>query len=153
VTHPHGKELQLDQIRRLTAQTWDKLEPQLSELSSTAERPADAKQLLATFLHRARISTRTSNREHGDPDATVMDRLLRAWRREGSENTYFGAVNALTDVGTHDPHLSARQRRALSMLGGLLAFSASHLCPRCFSVLPNSTGAAADHPVNEAASA
>jgi hypothetical protein len=153
VAHPHGKELQLDQIRRLTAHAREKLEPQLEELRSTAERPADAKQLLKTFLQRARISTRISDRSEGDPRATMMDRIVRAWRDWGSEDTYYGAVNALTRVGTHDLQLSARQRRTLSMLGGVVAFSGSHLCPRCFSVLSENSGAVAEHATNETATA
>jgi hypothetical protein len=65
----------------------------------------------------------------------MMPRLLAAWRVEGSETTHYGAVNALTRVGTHDQELSDRQRRVLASLGGLLAFSNVHICPRCFSVL------------------
>jgi hypothetical protein len=71
-----------------------------------------------------------------------MDRLLAAWREWGAEDTYYAAVNALTWVGTHDQELTPRQRRSLSLLGGLLAFSGAHICPRCFSVLagPASAG-------------
>ena len=67
-----------------------------------------------------------------------MDRLLRAWRDEGAEDTYYAAVNALTWVASHDSELSNRQRRVLSLLGGMLAFSGVHICPRCFSVLSDS---------------
>jgi len=44
-------------------------------------------------------------------------------------------------VATHDPELSPRQRRVLSLLGGLLAFSGVHICDHCFSVLSAPTGA------------
>jgi len=135
VGHPRAKELLTDQIRRLTARTWEQLEPQLGELRSTAERSADARQLLRTWLQRARFSTRTSNEAGTESGKTMMDRVLRAWREWGSEDSVYGAVNALTHVATHDLDLSARQRRTLSLLGGLLAFSHSHLCPRCFAVL------------------
>ena len=138
VTHPNGRELQLDQIRRLTTQTWEKLEPQLAELRSTAERPANVEQLLKSMLRRARVSTRTRRGVDSNAEPTVLDRLLQAWRDWGADDTYFGAVNALTRVGTHDLTLSLRQRRVLSMLGGVLAFSGHHLCPKCFSMLADS---------------
>jgi hypothetical protein len=136
--HPRGKDLLLDQIRRLTARTWRQLEPQLAELRSTSERKADVQQVLKQWLQRTRISTRVSDDR---VVRTMMDRLLSAWREEGSENTYYGAVNALTRVGSHDPALSARQRRVLSLLGGLLAFSGVHICPRCFSLLSSGVSA------------
>jgi hypothetical protein len=130
--HPRAKELLLDQVRRLTARTWEKLEPQLMELHSTSERRASVQELLRQWLQRARISTRVTG---ATPPRTVMDRLLTAWRSEGAEDTTYAAVNALTSVGSHDTELTSRQRRSLSSLGGLLAFSGLHICPRCFSVL------------------
>jgi hypothetical protein len=139
--HPRGKELLLDQVRRLAARTWQALEQQLTELRATSERRADVHQLLKQWLQRARISTRITEARSTDSARTVMDRLLRAWRAEGSEDTYYGAVNALTWVGSHDLELTPRQRRVLSMLGGLLAFSGVHICPRCFSVLSDSAQA------------
>ena len=123
-----ARELQLDQIRRLVGQTLQGLEPQMQELRLTSERPADVQELLLRWLQRARIAPRT-----------MMPRLLEAWRLEGSEATHYGAVNALTRVATHDQQLSRRQRRALASLGGLLAFSNVHICPRCFSVLGSGT--------------
>jgi hypothetical protein len=130
--HPRAKELMLDQIRRLTARTWGKLDKQLTEVKATSERRADVPQLLGQWVQRARISPRTANPEKVQ---TIMDRLLRAWRDEGAESSYYAAVNALTWVASHDLELSARQRRVLSLLGGLLAFSGVHICPRCLSVL------------------
>jgi len=134
-SHPRGRELLLDQVRRLTARTWQNLEPQLLELRATSERRADVPQLLRQWIQRARFSTRTTRPNRTRRAPTVMDRLLAAWRDSGAEETYYSAVNALTWVGSHDPELSQRQRRTLSMLGGMLAFSGVHLCPRCFSVL------------------
>jgi len=133
--HPRAKEMLLDQVRRLTTRTWQLLEQQLTELRATSERPADVSQLLRQWMQRARISTRVSGAGGAQAYRTVMDRLLRAWREAGSEDTYYGAVNALTWVGSHDQELTPRQRQVLSLLGGLLAFSGVHICPRCFSVL------------------
>jgi hypothetical protein len=133
--HPRAKELLLDQIRRLTARTWERLEMQLAELRATSEKRANVEQILRQWLLRARISTRVT-RGNGDESRTVLDRLLAAWRAEGADSTIYAAVNALTSVGSHDFQLSARQRRVLSSLGGLLAFSGLHICPRCFAALP-----------------
>lgn len=124
VTMPNARELQMDEIRRLVRQTLQGMGQQMEELRRSAERPADVPELLLRWLQRARISPRA-----------MMPRLLEAWLREGSEATQFVAINALTRVGTHDTSLSDRQRRVLSALGGLLAFSHVHICPRCFSVL------------------
>jgi hypothetical protein len=124
VTLTSARELQVEQIRRLVGQTLQGLEPQLMEIRATSERPANVEELLLRWLQRARIAPRN-----------MMPRLLAAWRVEGSETTHYGAVNALTRVGTHDQELSDRQRRVLASLGGLLAFSNVHICPRCFSVL------------------
>ncbi len=133
--HPNAKEMTLDQIRRLTARTWQNLGHQLAEFRTTTARRADAPQLLRQWFQRARMSTRVTD-VGSEKKRTVMDRLLLAWREHnGGEETVYGAVNALTWVATHDEELSARQRRALSLLAGLLAFSGAHICPRCFSVL------------------
>jgi len=121
---PNGHELQRDQIRRLTRQTWDGLQAQLGAIRETAERPARAEELLARWFQRARISW-----------AAMRERLMNAWHEEGGENTVYGAVNALTRVATHDATLSERQRRVFASLAGLLAFENVHFCPRCLSVL------------------
>jgi hypothetical protein len=134
-SHPRGKELLLDQVRRLTARTWQSLEPQLLELLATADRRADVPQLLRQWVQRARFSTRSTPSNGTRHVPTVIDRLLAAWRHWGAEDTYYAAVNALTWVGSHDSELSLRQRRTLSLLGGMLAFSGVHLCPRCSSLI------------------
>ena len=121
---PNARELQLDQIRRLTQRNWTGLQAQLEALKSTSDREAHVEELLARWLQRGRISA-----------LAMMPRLLAAWREEGAENTHYGAVNALTRVATHDQELSERQRRVLGSLAGLLAFSEVHICPRCFTVL------------------
>jgi hypothetical protein len=142
--HPRAKELLIDQVRRLTARTWQTLEQQLTALRATSERQANVPQLLGQWLQRARISTRIKETRKSDSAPTVMDRLLRAWRADGAEDTYYAAVNALTWVGSHDLELSPCQRRVLSLLGGLLAFSGVHICPRCFSVLSDPVQARED---------
>jgi hypothetical protein len=124
VDFPNARELQLGQIRRLTAQHWNGLGQQLEALRATTERTAHVEELLTRWLQKARISVQS-----------MMPRLLSAWNEEGAENTHYGAVNALTRVATHDMSLSWRQRRILAALGGLLAFANVHICPRCFSVL------------------
>ena len=128
VAFPNGRELQIDQIRRLTRQTWSTLQTQLEALRTVSERPAHVEALLTRWLQRGRVSARA-----------MMSRLLAAWQREGGENTVYGAVNALTRVATHDTVLSARQRRVLASLAGLLAFREVHICERCFSVLGGTT--------------
>jgi hypothetical protein len=124
VHHANGRELQMEQIRRLTTEVWERLEPLLAELQATRERKADVEGLLNGWLHRARISTEA-----------MMPRLREAWQQDGGENTQYGAINALTRVATHGENLSARQRRVLSSLAGLLTFTNVHICPRCFTVL------------------
>jgi hypothetical protein len=121
---PNNRALQMDQVRRLTQQNWNGLHRQLEELRTASERPVRVEELLTRWLQRARISPQN-----------IMPRLRAAWEEEGSEETHYGAVNALTRVATHDRTLSERQRRVLASLAGLLAFSEVHICPRCFSVL------------------
>jgi hypothetical protein len=134
-SHPRARDLVLDQVRRLTDRTWRDLEPQLRELRAISERRADVPQLLRQWIQRARFSERTTPAGRSRRVPTVMDRLLAGWRNGGSDDTYYGAVNALTWVGSHDLDLSPHQRRLLSLLGGQLAFAQVHLCPRCSSVL------------------
>jgi hypothetical protein len=131
VDHPNGREIQRNQIRQIALQQWNALQPRLEALRATSERRANVEELLNNWLLRERISRHE-----------IMPRLLAAWRLEGSENTHYAAVNALTRVATHDSELSARQRRVLSALGGLLAFSQVHLCPRCYSMLTSFRGGA-----------
>jgi len=51
-------------------------------------------------------------------------RLLEAWRVEGSEETEFGLVNAITRVATHDETLTSRERRLLARARGTPGFLA-----------------------------
>ena len=131
--HPNGRELQMEQVRRLTAQAWEQLEPVLAELKATQERKADVENVLTGWLQRARISTEA-----------MLPRLKEAWQQDGGENTQYAAINALTRVATHREDVSVRQRRTLASLAGLLAFSNVHICPRCFTVLSQNTTDGAD---------
>lgn len=131
VGDPNSHELQMNQIYRLTQQNWNNLQAQLDAFKATRERPAHVEELLGRWLQRGRLSPRL-----------LLGRLMHAWREEGSENTVYGAVNALTRVATHDAGVSSRQRRALAVLGGLLAFSQTHICERCFSILSAGTESA-----------
>jgi len=133
VDYPNGREIQVSQIRRLAVKTWNGLQSQLEALRATSERQANVEELLNSLLRRARISPQQ-----------MMPRLIAAWQVEGSENSRYAAVNALTRVATHDTELSARQRRVLSALGGLLAFSTVHLCDKCYSLLTTLRGSEDD---------
>jgi len=127
---PNHRELQMDQVRRLTRRIWGGLESQLEAMRTTAASPVRVEDLLIRRLQQVRISTEK-----------VMPRLLSAWREEGSEDTLYGAVNALTRVATHDPSLKERQRRTLASLAGILSFSTvHHICKRCWSVLVGEAG-------------
>ena len=115
IDDPGSHELQMNQIYRVT-------------FKATRDRRAHVEELLGRWLQRGRLSPRL-----------LLPRLMHAWREEGSEDTVYGAVNALTRVATHDTELRDRQRRALTVLGGLLAFSQTHICDRCFSILATGT--------------
>jgi hypothetical protein len=120
----HGRELQMEQIRRLTRENWSNMQDRMTAIRATSERKADAQALLKNCLLRSRVSWNT-----------MESRLLSAWRREGEEDSVWGVVNTLTRVATHDTDLSERQRRVLASLAGLLTFARCNLCDRCFSVL------------------
>jgi hypothetical protein len=122
--HPHSRELQLDQIRRLTRWNWDKLQGKLEAIGKAAQRPAEVEDLLEKAIRRARLSW-----------PRLRNRLLSAWHTEGAEDTYWGAVNALTRVSTHERGVRLRVRRHLATLAGVLAFSHRHVCPLCYSVI------------------
>jgi hypothetical protein len=128
----YSYDLQVDQIRRLTRQTWNGLQPRLEALRATSDRCVEVEHFLRAWLPRARMFSKA-----------MLDRLLSAWREEGGENSVYGGINALTHVATHDRELSLRQRRILASLAGLLSFADIHLCPKCLSVLAGSDEAAA----------
>jgi len=119
-----ARERQMTQISELTGRVWAGLQAKLDTFKTTNERPAHVVNLLTRFLERARLSPKK-----------LMPSLRRAWSHEGSENTIFAAVNALSNVATHDQEVPLRQRRALAVLAGFLAFQKDHLCGRCWSIL------------------
>jgi len=119
-----ARERQMNQISGLTERVWAGLQAKLDAFKTTNERPAHVVNLLTRFLERALLSPNK-----------LMPSLRRAWNDEGSENTIFAAVNALSNVATHDQEVPVRQRRALAVLAGFLAFQKDHLCDRCLSIL------------------
>jgi hypothetical protein len=125
VTNPHARELHIDQIRQLTAGVLDGLQAHLKNVSDLRnESVTDVKGFLGKLLRQARLWSQNT-----------MERLEEAWAAEEMEPTAYRAFNALTRVATHDAEVSARVRRSLSALAGLLAHSGTHICPHCFSVV------------------
>jgi hypothetical protein len=115
--------LQVEQVRRLTAEIRQELEPKLAAIRRLAEERADRGQL-EQFLRQARMHSRG-----------LVDQLRHSWAAEGDEQTAFGLFNALTHLATHGTELSARQRGMLARLAGIYANRSSHLCAHCFSIL------------------
>ena len=126
-SRPHARSLEYEQVRKLAAQTWQGLAGNLSAIKSLRQERAHVPELLARFLHQARMHSQ----------ATL--RLLEAaWESEGREETAYAAMNALTSVATHRTELSGLQRRSLAALAGVLAHRSTHICPQCFSVISRS---------------
>ena len=129
VEYPHARDLQKEQIRRLTRDVWTALAEKLSAFGQLQEESVEIDQLFRRWLQRARLSTRR-----------LLRLLETAWQAEGATPTMYGAVNAVTRVATHEQSLTDRERHILLRLAGLLAFRRLHLCPRCFSVLNTTQG-------------
>jgi hypothetical protein len=123
-SHPRATEMQLDQIRKLTSQTWERLQEKLDAIRRLSSERVDAATLLTQFVGRSRLHSRR-----------LTELLLDGWAVEGSDPTAFGVLNALTRVATHSAVLSIRQRRMLAQLAGVFANRHTHVCPRCFSIL------------------
>jgi hypothetical protein len=115
--------LQVEQVRRLTTEVRQELEPKLAAIRRLADERADIHQL-EQFLRQARMHSRG-----------LVDRLRQSWVAEGDEQTAFGLFNALTRLATHGAGVSARQRGMLARLAGIYAHRHVHLCPHCFSIL------------------
>jgi hypothetical protein len=133
-----ARRLQIEQVRRLTADTAGTLRAKLEAIRGLRREQVDANSMMVRFLEQGGLSRRT-----------WLPVVRRAWEEnEGAESTAFGVMNALTWVSTHEPNLSARQRRILSGLAGILAFRQIHFCPRCFSQLrgPAASTGSADEP-------
>jgi hypothetical protein len=119
-----SRQRQLFQVRRLAMDALATLDQKLRTIRSLQNETVDVDLMSSRWLERARLSARV-----------WLPVVRRAWAVEGSQATAFGVMNAFTRVATHEPRLSARQRRILSGLAGLLAFQRIHLCPRCFAQL------------------
>lgn len=124
-TMASAREMQRGQIRRLVAETYRTLQGKLEALKPLQQEQVDVPIVLRQFLDRSRVGGRR-----------LLGRLVTAWQeQEDGVRTAWAAVNALSYVATHATDLTPQQRRALAGLAGLLAYRATHLCPRCFSVL------------------
>lgn len=124
-----ARDVQIGQVRRLTSETCRSLRSKLQAIRRLKDEQVDAIGLMSRFLEQGGMSTRL-----------WLPRLRQAWEMEGSEPTAYGVMNAMTRIATHGlPHLgvSARQRRVLGGLAGILAFRELHICPRCFSAVKN----------------
>jgi hypothetical protein len=122
----NARDLQQEQIRRLAGETWGKLEEKLQELPRLTAKSDDISHLLSSSLRRSRLSQR------------VIDLVSAAWERNGQTPNRWAAINAMTEVGTHNRDINRRERRALLVLGGILSFADIHLCERCFSLVMDS---------------
>ncbi|HWB08656.1 MAG TPA: DUF932 domain-containing protein [Pirellulales bacterium] len=131
--HHDARKMQIEQVRRLTADVVAKLHEKLNAISGLRRDQVDVDRLMTRFLERGGMSTRQ-----------WLPVLRGAWEMEGSEPTAFGVMNAMTRIATHgmenmvgreDQVISPRHRRILGGLAGILAFQQVHICPRCFSTL------------------
>ena len=124
---PEAKEMQLAQIRKLVAKSLSGLGKKLEAIGQLQDKKVQVNDALDRFLRQAHLFSRA-----------LVKQLLKAWTEEGSEQTAFGVLNALTRVATHSPDLAPWQRQRLSRLAGVYAGQDVHLCPHCFSVIANS---------------
>ena len=122
--HPHARDLQRAQVRRLANDVWEALEEKLQALPQLQEEQIEVMHVFRRWLQRSRLSI-----------CRLLPRLELAWQEEGGATTMYAAVNAVTRLATHCDDLTERERYILARLGGLLAFRRLHLCPRCYSVL------------------
>ncbi|MBI3463928.1 MAG: DUF932 domain-containing protein [Planctomycetes bacterium] len=123
--HAEAKAIQFRQVRQLAVSVWQGLPQRLGEVAALREeRLESVEAFLAQLLRPARLWTRPMRRY-----------LQQALAAEEEQGTAYAALNAVTRVATHQPQLSARQRRALSALGGLIAHRHAHICPKCYSVV------------------
>ena len=100
--------------RRLARDAWAALHEKLDQLRALPNEPVQVERLLLRFLERARLSVER-----------LLPLLRQAWEAEGARETLWDAINALSWTATHGPELKDRERRVLSGVAGLLAFSES----------------------------
>jgi hypothetical protein len=134
---PHARESQLDQVRRLVLREVAGLDARLEGLARLTTERTNIDALFASFVRRAHLPQ------------SVLPVLREAWTEEGGAPTRWAAVNALTRVATHNRLLPLRILRSLAALGGLVAFEASHICPRCFHFIAGPLGAHDDDHAHE----
>ena len=125
-SHPDAGRLQRDQIRRLTDESWKRIERRLHGLHELTTQPADFDRLTSTWLQRVRLSV-----------DRYVPHLRLAWEQEGAESTVYGVMNAFTRAANFE-EIPDRGRAVLARLGGLLAFESQHLCPNCFAMVAES---------------
>ena len=97
--HPRARHQQREQIRRLTEETFKRLNNRLDGLSRLTTERADLDHLASNWLRRSRLS----------PDR-LMPLLREAHAEEGGEQTAYGIMNAFTRVATHQKDLSPNIR-------------------------------------------
>lgn len=122
--HPRARHQQREQIRRLTADAFAKVNGRLADLSRLTTERVDLEHLAPNWLRRSRLS----------PDR-LMPMLRQAYADEGGDGTAYAIMNALTRVATHQTELSPNIRNTLARMGGLLAFGHSRLCQKCWSLI------------------
>ena len=122
--HPKARAQQREQIRRLSADAFEKLNRRLDDLSRLTTEPADLEHLAPNWLRRSRLSP-----------SRLMPMLRQAYAEEGGDGTAYAIMNAFTRVATHQTDLSPNIRNILARMGGLLAFGHSRLCSKCWSLI------------------
>ncbi len=122
--HPKARHQQREQVRRLAADAFEKLNGRLADLSRLTTEPADLEHLAPNWLRRSRLSP-----------SRLMPMLRQAYAEEGGDGTAYAIMNAFTRVATHQTDLSPNIRNILARMGGLLAFGHSRLCSKCWSLI------------------
>src|SRR5205823_1774029 len=106
VNRPQAKEMQINQIRKLVADNFKRLEQKLAAIEQLQRKRIEGiGAVVERFLRQAHLYSRS-----------LYGRLLEAWEEEGSEQSAFGVLNALTRVATHAHGMPVWQRRRLSRL-------------------------------------
>jgi hypothetical protein len=126
-SRPGARDQQRKQISALAKDAMDRLNQRMVGLRRLTTERADLEHLGPNWLRRLRLS---SDR--------LMPLLRQAHAIEGSENTAYGILNAITRVATHNTELPPNIRSTLARMGGLLAFGHSRLCSKCWSLVAES---------------
>jgi len=108
---PHDSHLR--EVARSAAAAWESLGPGFRTLRSLPGTRESVPALFRSVDARAGLTPESATR------------LRRAWDEEEAESTKWHALNALTRVTTHSPHLTQRERLALSRIATEYAFGSS----------------------------